>query len=332
MKPSREFILWTFFLAICFWAGYLKGLLPFTFKQSLFTRGPVRILNATPFNLPPPFIKFLEQDLGQKVEVQRVRDWDDLQAKLVTKTGPHLVLAPSYWAQDLERENLLAKLNPLQKKMEERIASDFISFQGKNLTVLPLYWTVTDFRVHQESPLDATLEQALAQKSLSEIHLYPDQDLMVTHLDAWAKNPAVGVLKLKDINSFRFSRIPSEFSKTSIWEVPHLLETPQTRTLTTTQSRALLIYGLMIPKNSSHMELSYQLMEKMMAPGLVELVLAKLPLGCTLQDAEEDFKIKKEQRPSELRDLKLHELIIMEKRRPVLFQEYWQKYNFISPN
>jgi hypothetical protein len=51
-----------------------------------------------------------------------------------------------------------------------------------------------------------------------------------------------------------------------------------------------------------------------------------------LQVQDEEFKIDREQRASELRDLKLHELIILEKRLPDLFQTYWQKYNFISPN
>jgi len=332
MKRSREFFLWAFFLAVCFWAGYLKGFLPLTFKQSLFIKGPVRILNATPFNFPSDFVKSLEEDFGQKVEIQRVKDWDELQAKLVTKTGSHLVLAPAFWAQDLDREFLLMRLNPLQTKIDAYIAADFISLQGKNLTVLPMYWTVTDFRVHKESLLGESLEQALVNKTFSEIHLYPDTDLVATHLHAWSKTPQVGPLKLKDIAYFKFSSPPQELSKTAIWEVPHLLKIANTRTLTSTKSRALVIYGMMIPRNSANKKLSYRLIEKMMDPSLQETVLAKLPLGSALQVQDEELKIDREQRASELRDLKLHELIILEKRLPDLFQTYWLKYNFISPN
>lgn len=328
MKRSREFFLWAFFLALCFWAGYLKGFLPLTFKQNLFVKGPVHILNAAPFDFPADFIKALEEDFGQKVEVQRVKSWDDLQAKMVVKNGPHLIFAPSFWAQDLDKENLLLRLNPLQSKIEKRISPDFISLQGKNLNILPLYWTVTEFRVSKDSPLGETLEQALNQKTLSALYLYPDTDLMAAHLKAWSQNPQIGAVKLKDIDSYHFNSFPQEITKTAVWEVPHLLQIKNTRTLEAPQSKALLVYGMMIPKNSANRKASYHLVERLMDQDMEEIVLSKLPLGSALQVPEGPLKIAKEQRSSELRDLTLHDLIILEKRLPDLFQEYWQKYNF----
>ncbi len=332
MKRSKEFFLWLFFLAICFWAGYIKGFLPLTFKQGLFAKGPVKILNATPLDFPVDFIKALEDDFGQKIEVQRAKDWDEVQAKMVIKNGAHLIIAPTYWAQDLSRESLILSLNPLQTKIEKRVSPDFISLQGKNLNVLPLYWTLTDFRVHKDSNLGESLEEALQSKNLTEIHLYPNVDLMATHLKLWSSNPQVGALKLKNIESFHYKNIPQEISKTSIWEVPHLLKINNSRTLSSLNSNALIIYGIMIPKNSLNKKTSYRLLERMMDRDLEEITLAKLPLGSTLQQSERNIKINKEQHSSELRDLKLHELIILDKRVPELFQNYWQKYNFISPN
>lgn len=332
MKRSREFFLWAFFLTVCFWAGYLKGYLPLSFKQGLFAKGSIKILNATPMDFPVGFIKALEEDFGQKVEVQRVKDWDEVQAKMVTKNGAHLLLGPTYWAQDLGSESLILRLNPLQTKIEKRISADFISLQNKNLNVLPLFWTITDFRVHKDSDLGDNLEQGLQHKSLSEIHLYPDTDLMATHLDSWTKQPEVGALKIKKIESFQFKNLPPEISKTAIWEVPHLVKIKDTRSLNSTRSKALLIYGMMIPKNSVNKKTSYRLLERLMDSSLEELALSKLPLGTTLRLAEGDLKIEKEQRSSELRDLKLHELIILNKRLPDLFRNYWQKYDFISPN
>lgn len=332
MKRSREVLLWAFFLAICFWAGYLKGFLPLTFKQGLFVKGPVRILNATPFDLPADFIKVLEEDFGQKVEIQRVKTWDELQAKMVIKNGPNLILAPAYWSQDLAKENLILRLNPLQSKIEKRLSPDFISLQGKNLNILPLYWTVTEFRTHKDSVLGETLEQALTNKNLSELHLYPNQDLMAVHLKAWSQNPQVGALKIKDIGTYHFNKLPKEIAKNSVWEVPQFLKIKDSRPLEGVRSKALEIYGMMIPKNSMNRKVSYHILERLMDQDMEELALAKLPLGSTLQVPEGPLKIDKEQRSSELRDLKLHELIILEKRWPDLFQEYWQKYNFISPN
>jgi hypothetical protein len=332
MKRSREFFLWAFFLAICFWAGYFKGFLPVTFKQSLFIKGPIKILNATPFDFPTEFIKAIEEDFGQKVEVQRVKDWDEVQAKIVTRSGAHLLLAPTHWAQDLSSESLILKLNSLQAKIEKKVSPDFISLQGKILNVLPLYWTVTDFLVHKDSHLGESLEQALQNKTLSEIHLYPDPDLMAIHLKSWAAPPPLGGLKLKDIESFRYNSIPQEISKTAIWEIPQLVKTKNTRSLNSSQSKALVIYGMMIPKNSINKKTSYRLLERLMDPDLEEFIFAKLPLASTLQLSEGNIKIEKEQRSSELRDLKLHELIILNKRHPDLFRDYGQKYNFISPN
>lgn len=332
MKRSREVLLWAFFLALCFWAGYLKGFLPLTFKQGLFSRGPVRILNAAPFDFPPEFTKALEEDFGQKIEIQRVKNWDELQAKLVTKNGPNLVLAPAYWSQDLAKESLLLRLNPLQNKIDKRVSPDFISLQGKNLNVLPLYWTVTDFRTRSDSTLGDTLNQALTHKGLTEFHLYPDPDLMAVHLKQWARNPQIGALKVKDIASYHFNGLPEEFAKDSVWEVPQILKTKNSKTLEAVKSKSLVIYGMMIPRNSINRKVSYRVLERLMDQDIEELTLTQLPLGSTLIAPDGPLKISKEQRSSELRDLKLHELIILEKREPALFQEYWQKYNFISPN
>ncbi|MGZ3744651.1 MAG: hypothetical protein ACXWRE_10185 [Pseudobdellovibrionaceae bacterium] len=335
MKRSREFFLWAFFLTVCFWAGYLKGFLPLNIKQSLFIKGPIKILNASPLDFPPAFIKALEEDFGQKIEVQRIKDWDEVQAKMVTKNGAHLLFAPSFWAQDLSRESLILKLTPLQAKIERRLSPDFISLQDKSglsLNVLPLYWTVTEFLVHKESSLGESLEQALQSKLLSELHLYPDTDLMTTHLNSWAKNPSIGSLKLKNIESFRYNSLPSEISKTAIWEVPRLVKMQNTRSLSSPQSKALVIYGMMIPKNSLNRKTSYRLLERLLDPELEGLALAKFPLGSTLQLPEENTRIEKDQRSSELRDLKLHELVLLNERLPDLFRDYWQKYNFILSN
>jgi hypothetical protein len=155
---------------------------------------------------------------------------------------------------------------------------------------------------------------------------------MATHLKSWANNSQVGGLKLKDVGSFHYNNIPQEISKTAIWEVPRLIKLKDTRSLNSPQNNALVIYGMMIPKNSLNKKTSYHLLERLMDQDLEEIVLAKLPFGSTLQLSEGGMKIEKNQRSSELRDLKLHELILLDKRRPELFQEYWQKYNFISPN
>jgi len=332
MKRSREVLLWTFFLALCFWAGYLKGFLPLTFKQNLFIKGPVRILNATPFDLPTDLVHTLEEDFGQKVEIQRIKNWDELQAKMVIKSGAHLVLAPAYWSQDLAKESLILRLNPLQSKIEKRLSPDFISLQGKNLNVLPLYWTVTEFRTHKDSTLGDTLDQALISKNLTHLHLYPDPDLMAVHLKSWAQPPQKITLKIKDIGSYHFNNLPTEIAKNTLWEVPQFLKTKDSRTLESLKSKSLVIYGVMIPKNSTNKKTSYHVLERLMDQEMEEMALAKLPMGSTLQVPEGPLKIDKEQRSSELRDLKLHELTILEKRWPDLFQEFWQKYNFISPN
>jgi hypothetical protein len=332
MKRSKEFLFWAFFLALCFWAGYLKGFLPLTFKQNLFAKGPVRILNATPFDFPADFVKALEEDFGQKIEIQRIKTWDELQAKMVIKNGPNLILAPAYWSQDLAKENLLLRLNPLQTKIEKRLSPDFISLKGQNLNVLPLYWTVTEFRTHKDSTLGETLDQALTSKNLMSLHLFPDSDLMAVHLRSWEQNPQVGPLKIKDIGSYHFNKLPQEIEKNTIWEMPQILKTKDSRRLEALKSNALVIYGFMIPRNSMNRKISYHLLERLMDQDLEEMALAKLPLGSTLQVPAGPLTITKEQRSSELRDLNLHDLIILEKRWPDLFQNFWQKYNFISPN
>jgi len=321
MKRSREIILWAFFLAICFWAGYLKGFLPLTLKQGLFIKGPVRIYNAAPFDLPKNFIAALEEELSQKVEVQRIRNWDELQAKLVTKNGAHLLFAPAQWGEDLTRETLIVGQSYLQPKIEKYIDPDFIHPQGQSLQVLPLYWTVTDFRVSDSSFSGENLQQVLQDKNLSEVYLFPDEDLAVTHLKSWN-------LKIKDIDHYDLRKTPPEAGKNNLWEVPHSIKLSGTRLLATNNSQALMIYGMMIPKNSPNRRISYKVLEKLMDPSLQQIALSILPLGSTLKDPENELQIEKDQRSSELRNLNLHELILLKQRDLKGYQELQQRYNF----
>lgn len=330
MKRSREIFLWGFLLALCFWAGYLKGYLPLSVKQRLFVQGNFQILNAAPFDFPKPFITALESEIGQKVEVRRVRNWDELQAQLVTKNGPNLLFAPSQWIGDLSREELLMRLNPIQSLIENSLSPDFILLQGRSLFMLPLFWTMTDFRVPNESFKDQeTVEAILADKLLAEIHLFPDIDLMVGHLQAWSAKGPASELKLKDVEGFNFKNIPKSFRPNSLWEVPHSVEIPDSRSVTSARGRALMVYGMMIPRNSANKKMSYRSLERLMEPLLAELALKDLPLGSTLNDPDAALKISKKQRSSELREFKLHELIVLGQRNPEGYQELLPKYNFV---
>lgn len=330
MKRSREIFLWAFFLALCFWVGYLKGYLPLSMKQRLFVRSNFQILNAAPFDFPKSFISALESEIGQKIEVHRVRSWDELQAQLVTKNGPNLLFAPAHWTDDLSREDLVLRLNPIQGQIEKQVSPDFISPQGRNLFILPLFWTITDFRVPVGSFADKdSVESLLANPFLAEIHLYPDTDLMVHHLKTWASPTAGGGLKLKDIEGFNFKNLPKALAKNSLWEVPVGADIPNSRSLQTAHGHALMIYGMMIPKNSSNRKISYRSLERLMDPMLTEFALGQLPLGTTLNDAAGELKIKKNQRSAELRGFKLPELIVLDKRNPEGYQELLPKYNFI---
>ena len=322
MKRSREFFLWAFFLAICFWAGYLKGLLPLSFKHSLFVKGSVRIYNAAPFDFPRPFIAVLEEDLGQKVDVIKIRSWDELQAKMVTKVGAHLLFAPSHWGTDLARENVIVGLSYIQPKLEKLISPDFLSFQKQSLMTVPLYWTVTKFVTGENTFAGLELSQAVQDKNLSEIHLYPDADLMATHMNKWN-------IQLKDVEAFTFRSPPSEIQKNALWEIPHLVHLPGARELATVQSRSLITYSLMIPKNSANRRVSYRVIETLLETSMQIPLLAAWPLSTTLRDENNVLALDKEKRASHIRDLKLNELIILENRNPHEFQELQSKYNFI---
>jgi hypothetical protein len=331
MKRSREIFLWTFFLALCFWAGYLKGYLPLSMKQRLFVGGTFRILNAAPFDFPKPFLLELERETGQKIEVRRVRNWDELQAQLVTRNGPNLLFAPSHWSTELAQQDLILKLNPLQTLIEKNLSPDFVTRQDRNLNLFPLYWTLTDFRVPEASFSSAsTLEGVLADKLLAEVHLYPDTDLIAQHLGRWAKDPeASGGLKLKDVEGFNFKNIPKELPKNSLWEVPRIAQIAKSRALQAPRSHALMVYGMMIPRNSANKKLSYRSLETLLSPTLTEMLLAALPLGTTLRDSAGELKIRKSQRAAEIRELNLNDVIILTKRDPEGYQALLPKFNFV---
>jgi hypothetical protein len=330
MKRSREIFLWGFFLALCFWAGYLKGYLPLSVKQRLFVQGSFQILNAAPFDLPKPFLAALESEIGQKVEVRRVRNWDELQAQLVTKNGPNLLFAPAQWIGDLSREDLLMRLNPIQTLIESSLSPDFIQPQGQNLHMLPLFWTITDFRVPNESFKDLnTVESILGNKLLAEVHLFPDIDLMVGHLKSWSVQGPATELKLKDVEGFNFKNVPKNLRPNSLWEVPHSADIPNSRSVSARRGQALMVYGMMIPRNSANKKMSYRSLERLLEPSLTEFALKNLPLGTTLNDPDGSLKILKKQRSSELREFRLPEVIVLEHRNPEGYQELLPKYNFV---
>ncbi len=322
MKRSKEFILWAFFIALCFWAGYLKGVLPSSLKQGLLNRGKVRIYNAAPFDFPRAFISLLEEDLGQKVEIYRVSTWEELQAKLVTKSGAHVLFAPAHWASNLSREGVIVGLSYLQPHIDKYIAPDFISLHGTSPQVLPLYWVRTQFITSADGFSDSKLDLILQNKSLAEIHLFPDRNLAAKHLKSWSP-------KLKDIEAFSFKNPPRSLNKYSLWEVPHTHTPPNVKVLETSKDQALVLYGLMIPKNSPNRRTSYRVMERILEPALQQIILSQLPLGTTLKDPFGDLKIEKNQRSSELRDLQLHELILLDGKNQNETQEIKLNYNFI---
>lgn len=322
MRRSKEFILWAFFLALCFWAGYLKGYLPGTLKQGIFSKSKVRIFNAAPFDFPRDFVLSLEQSFGQKIEIYKIRSWDDLQAKLVTKSGAHILFAPAHWSSDLSREGLIVGLSYLQSQIEKNISPDFISLGGISPQVLPLYWVKTQFITSIEGFSVSTLDLALKDKNLTQIHLLPDRDLAAKHLKSWSPNT-------KTIEAFSFKNPPSSVNKYSIWEVPHTINPQNTKILETSKDQALILYGFMIPKNSPNRRVSYKIIENSLEPSLQQLVLSQLHLGTTFKDSAGDLKIERNQKATEIRNLKLHEMILLEKKNLSEIQDVKLKYNFI---
>ncbi|MBC7370543.1 MAG: hypothetical protein H7326_03200 [Bdellovibrionaceae bacterium] len=187
---------------------------------------------------------------------------------------------------------------------------------------VPLYWTVTKFVTGENTFSGTELAQAVADKNLSEVHLYPDADLMATHMKKWN-------IQLKDVEAFAFRSPPTEIHKNALWEIPHLVAIPGARDLATAQSRSLITYSLMIPKNSANRRVSYRVIETLLETAMQKPLLAAWPLATTLIDDNNELALDKEKRATELRDLKLNELIILESRNPHDFQELQSKYNFI---
>jgi hypothetical protein len=74
---------------------------------------------------------------------------------------------------------------------------------------------------------------------------------------------------------------------------------------------------------------SYRVMEKLVEIELQQKILGSLPLGTTLRDDDTELNIEKDQRAGALRDLKLNELIILDRRHAKEFLDLQNIYNFI---
>lgn len=323
MKASKEVVLWAFFIAICFWAGYLKGYLPISLQPKIFNKDPVRILNAMPFALPPSFVNTLSEELGQRVVVHNVRNWEDLQVKMVVRAGDHVLLAPIHWAPDLERQGLIVGLSLLQAKIEKYISADFLSEHGKSPLAMPLYWTLTQFVVSDKNETNS-LDQALNGKEYSQLRLYPDADLILRHLQDWNHN--ISATLLKNLTPLDLQRLTGTIPKDEIWEVPRLLHIQGAKTLASNGSEALLSYGAMIPKNSVNRRISYHVLEKILDPLVQERLLQQWPFGSTLKPTE-GLKVQKDQNSAEVRDLNLRDLILLDHRNLEGLHDLYEKYN-----
>ncbi len=108
--------------------GFLHGVLPQGLSKSyIISPQRVQVLTTDEALFPEDLRYQLEQELNVRFSVTITRDWDTILANAVADSSADLIFLPSYWANTLQKQNLLSNVTGSKNILLQRVASDFVS-------------------------------------------------------------------------------------------------------------------------------------------------------------------------------------------------------------
>nr|BFD62983.1 hypothetical protein BdHM001_16640 [Bdellovibrio sp. HM001] len=287
--------------------GFLHGVLPQGISRSYFVSPiKVQVLTTDEILFPESLRQELEEELHVRFSVTVTRDWESMLANVVASPSADLIFLPSYWANTLAHQSLLANTAGNRGELLQRVASDFVkSKKPEDFYFLPFYWIKTGI----DTPLDETFLDFLKNKKESFLFLLADEDLLLKHFQVWKEQGLWDQVSQKRILTLQLDQL----SKTSD---EGAVETPLNREFKESSHpylSALLIWGAAIPVNSTQKEVALEILETLTSTEHQEKSLLKTPFNSTFSNVTAT-EIPLHRRADFIRDLQLKDTLILESK------------------
>lgn len=302
--------------------GFLHGVLPQGISRSYFVSPEkIQVLTTDEILFPEETRQRLEQELNVKFSVLITRDWDAIIANTVASPAVDLIFLPSFWANTLGRQNLLANVAGPRKELFQRVASDFTAKPREDFNFLPFYWMKTSIK----STTEETFPDFLKNKKEPILFLLADEDLLLKHFQVWKSQGLWDLVAQKKILTLQIDQMSREIPLEGAMEMSLSQDIPEA---TLNQLSALLIWGAVIPVNSVKKEKTLEVLNTLTTPEYQERSLLKTPFNSTFSTVTSN-EIPLQRRAQFIRDLKLKDTIILETKDQDATIKLRTDFNFI---
>lgn len=324
MKFSKEHFFWVILFLFFLGLGYLQGYRPQNFEKSNFIAPTkIRVLTTEEVLFPKELRAEIEKEKNVQFEVIVSRQWQDWLAHLISNSAADLLILPSYWAQSLHHQNLLASIHEENLGILNRLAPDFSKTNvDGSFTFYPLYWMKTGFDSKRPN-WDFT--QFLKEKSVDSLYIWSDPDVILAHFRAWKAQGLWPLLKEKKILTMDWEDLHRKSLDDDPQESP--LNETMKNPLQGQQLSALLIWGFALPKNALNKELSLSVIEALTRTARQEQVLLNLPFSTTLTEVG-DKVFPQSRRASFVRDLNLTQTLIIDSKNVEAEKKLIEEFDF----
>lgn len=302
--------------------GFLHGVLPQGLSKS-YIISPERVqVLTTDEALFPEDLRFqLEQELNVRFSVTITRDWDVILANAVADSSADLIFLPSYWAQTLQKQNLLSNVSGSKNILLQRVASDFVSSKTPDdFFFLPFYWT----KIRIQTPAEENFMQFLKNPKESFLFLLADEDLLLRHFQIWKSQGLLELVAQKKILTLQLDQLSKNSDEGAV-------ESPinkEVKDESTPLLSSLLVWGAIVPNNATKKELSLKVLESLSLKNNQEKTLLKTPFNSAFSDVlSNDIPLYR--RATFIRDLQLKDTILIDFKDQEAKYKLKSEFNFI---
>lgn len=303
--------------------GFLHGVLPQGLSKGyIVSPTRIQVLTTDEILFPYELREKLEERLNVRFSVLVTRDWSSMLANTVASPSADLIFLPSYWANTLAQQNLLADVAGPRGSLLQRVDPDFAKTKVPGQThFLPLYWVKTTITTTE----GRSFQNYLSDKKSSFLFLLADEDLLLKHFQVWQMQglwAQVSQKKILTLQLDQLSKNPTDDGAVEISRHRDQLESPLP------YLSALLIWGASVPTNSAQKGLAIEILDALSTAELQEQSLLKTPFNSTLSIVKGN-EIPLDRRAPFIRDLQLKDTIILESKDQDAPQKLKSDFNFI---
>lgn len=305
----KRIVPWTLFFLFCIGVGFLHGILPQGLDRSvIFEKKTIRVVSVENVFFPEDLAQKISKKFHVNVELTISKNWKEISAGALTQQTADLLIIPSHWAHSLGKQNLVEIIMQSKQDFWQNISPDFIQDKtSEGDYFVPIYW----LRTQLDFPNKLTAQEFFNQNKKEKIYIINDEDHALNILSQWEK------LGIKNIiaNAIEFVNLDKsgvlKVNEGTAYEGP---ENTFAKGSETISHKSLLIWGAVIPRNSSNKEISKAILFELIKKETQEKIIKSTPLNSTLLDLSPSVPLYK--KPQALRNFKLKDTFLYQYKDP----------------